>query len=201
MRVVDTHHHTWIANECAAFGGVLAGVERQLAVVHDKPDRRHQRSTVGREVTQHPGAGPFGQESDHVIGELVHPLHGRRGHLAVDRQSSAWRSWSHRSRRTCRLYRPTAASGALIEMQTTNSAFTEVLDSCGATVGDRLERGLSHGVIPVAVVGDPALDPSVEQVAGTKQRKQVGYQLRVDTVVEQLLDEVSGAVPVDRDIG
>ena len=42
MRVVDTHHHPRITHERAAFGGVLPCVEHQLAVVHDKPDRRNQ---------------------------------------------------------------------------------------------------------------------------------------------------------------
>jgi hypothetical protein len=77
MRVVDTHDDTRIAHECAAFGGVLPGVEDQLPVIHDKPDRGHERPAVGGQITQPPGASSFGQESDDVIGEFVHQPNGR----------------------------------------------------------------------------------------------------------------------------
>ena len=72
VRVVDAHHHTWITHERTAFGGVPAGVERQLAAVDDEPDRRDERSAVLREVTQLGRAGTRREEGDDVFGQLRH---------------------------------------------------------------------------------------------------------------------------------
>ena len=75
--VVHADHRAGVAGQRTAFGGVLAGVEYQLAAVHDKPDGCHQRSAVRCGVPEFPGAGALGDESDYVVGEFVHPTHRR----------------------------------------------------------------------------------------------------------------------------
>src|ERR1700682_3729864 len=53
-----------------------------------------------------------------------HPTNGGRGEGRRRLvQSSAWRLWSHCSRRACRSYRPSAASGVPTDMQIIINAF------------------------------------------------------------------------------
>jgi hypothetical protein len=59
-RIIDTHHHTWITCQRTAFRGDLAGVERQFAVVDDKPNWCHKGAAVGSEITEQSRAGAFG---------------------------------------------------------------------------------------------------------------------------------------------
>src|SRR6478735_11303973 len=44
--IVRADHRSRVPGQGAAFGGVLAGVEREFAVIDDKPDGRDQRSAV-----------------------------------------------------------------------------------------------------------------------------------------------------------
>jgi hypothetical protein len=78
VRIVDAYDHARVPRQGAPLGGVLAGVERQSATVHDEPHRRDQRSAVGRHVAEHRRTSALGHECDHVIGEFAHVDHGKR---------------------------------------------------------------------------------------------------------------------------
>src|SRR6185369_5998073 len=85
--VVHTDHRPRVTSQRTAFGGVLAGVEGQLAVVDDEPDGCDQGAAVGCRVAELSGAGAVTEESDYVVGESVHP--GKASRATIMRRGTS----------------------------------------------------------------------------------------------------------------